>query len=278
MTVKIPLRVAVMLAFAAPAAAHREHDCRLLLVNDDGVEAAGIHALYKALEGECEILVVAPSHQQSGMSHAVPNVRAGLHARRVPFENDVRAFAVDGTPAEAAGLGLTALAGGKPFDLVVLGINDGENTGLANLYSGTINAGMEALVRGTPAVAFSQASADGASFDRSGKIARAIVRHVLANPLPAGIMLNINIPAEYSGAVVAPAAGMTVNLRSFDIVDDKDGEMTFRPQMGVEDNPPAGGDVANYLDGRITITPLALDRTAYAALPQLKDLANDLAR
>ena len=260
----------VLLAAASPASAA----CRLLIVNDDGIKAPGIAALHDALKADCEVVVAAPSSEQSGASHAIPNVRAGLRVRQVPVGEGGSGYAVDGTPAEAAGLALTALSGGKPFDLVVAGINRGENTGLANLYSGTINAAVEALLRGTPAVAFSQDSGYGDDYRASAEIARKLVRKLLARGLPKGVMLNVNIPMNPRGTVVVPARGMTVRIAGFEAVDGGEGVTLYKPRIAPDTSPPAGGDVAAYLAGRITVTPLALDRTDKPALRTVRWVAH----
>jgi len=248
--------------------------CRILIDNDDGIDAPGIHALYKMLKDMCTLVVVAPSTQQSGMSHAVPNVSNGLKVRAVPFE-DGMGYAVDGTPAEAACLGVMTLSDGKPFDLVVLGINEGENTGLGNLYSGTVNGGMEALVRGTPAIAFSLADEYGDDYARSAPIVRAIVRRALSRRLPPGVMLNVNIPLNYKAIAVLPSRGLSVLIESFTSSELANGQTLYRPVVKTNDTPPPGGDVAAYMAGIVTITPLAMDRTATRAMKSLQGWARD---
>lgn len=256
------IAVSFLFAAASPAAAV---GCRLLIVNDDGVGAPGIAALADALRADCEVVVSAPAGEQSGASHAIPNVRDGLRVRSVAVGSGT-GYAVEGSPAEAAGLGLTALSDGRRFDLVVSGINRGENTGLANLYSGTVNAAVEALVRGVPAIAISQDMGYGRDYAASAEIARKLVRKTLAKRLPEGVMLNVNIPMNPKGVTIAPASGMTVRIAGFDATDAGEGVTLYRARIAEETAPPAAGDVAAYRAGRITITPLALDRTDRAAL------------
>jgi 5'-nucleotidase len=233
-----------------------------LLDNDDGISAPGIHALYDMLKDMCTLVVVAPSGQQSGMSHAVPNVSNGLKVRTVPFEKGVMGYAVDGTPAEAACLGVITLSDGKPFDLVVMGINEGENTGLGNLYSGTVNGGMEAVVRGTQAVAFSLSDDYNGDYAKATPIVRAIVRLALAKPLPPGVVLNVNIPKDYTGVAVLPSLGLSVLIDSFTASPLPNGQTLYTPNVTANASPPPGGDVAGYMAGKVTITPLAMNRTA----------------
>ena len=253
-------------AFAAPPT---PASCRLLLVNDDGIDAPGIHALYQALKDDCELVVSAPATQQSGMSHSTPTLARGLglKVRSVPFEGG-SGFAVEGSPAESAGLGIMMLSGGRKFDLVVSGINAGENTGLANLYSGTVNAGMEAMVRDTPAIAFSQADEFNGDFSTTKPLVRAIVRRALAERLPSGVMLNVNIPKDFKRIVVVPSRGISVIL-SFTAVKG-DGVTTYHAKVVPNLSPPPGGDVAYYQAGDVTITPLELNRTAKTDLARFR--------
>lgn len=250
----------------SPANAGEDHQCRLLLVNDDGIDAPGIHALHDALKDMCMLVVAAPATDQSGMSHAVPDIAVGVPVRVIAFAPQTNGYAVAGTPAEAAGLGVLELAGG-PIDLVVSGINAGENTGLANLYSGTINAGMEALVRGTPAIAFSQDDAFGSDFSRSMPVVRAMVREALRHKLPRGVMLNVNIPKGYKGIRVRPSRGISTVITGFSTRSGANGATIYAAELKRATSVPPGGDVAAYRDGYISVAPLALDRTAARALP-----------
>ena len=242
--------------------------CRILLVNDDGVDSPGITALYDALKTDCEVVTAAPADNQSGASHAVPNIGAGIVVRRVKVGEDGEGYSVEGTPAEAAGLGIMALSGGVPFDLVIAGINRGENTGLANLYSGTVNAAMEALVRGAPAIAVSQDAAYGDDFAFSAALTRKLVDSVLNHGLPQGVILNVNIPVNPRGVVLVPSRGLSVGIDGFDASEQEDGAMLYTPRFAAVNGLP-DGDVKAYLDGYVSIAPLALDRTSNDSFSEL---------
>jgi len=254
---------------AAPATSP---PCRLLLDNDDGIGAPGIHALYDALKDMCTLVVVAPASEQSGMSQAVPNFSKGLTVHKIAFADGVTGYAVEGSPAEAACLGILALSDGKPFDLLISGINAGENTGLGNLYSGTVNAGMEALVRGTPAIAFSLTDEDGDDYSKAVPIVRSIVRQALARRLPPGVMLNVNIPKDYDGIAVLPSRGLSAILSGFTASPQANGDTLYKPDI-IYPNPapPPGGDVHGYFaEHKVTVTPLTMDRTATEAIAIIK--------
>ena len=111
---------------------------RILITNDDGIQAPGIAALYRCLEGLGERFVVAPARHQSASGHAL-TVREPLRVQTVRVPLAFEGYAVEGRPADCVKLALTHLLADKP-DLIVSGINDGANTGLNVLYSGTVAA------------------------------------------------------------------------------------------------------------------------------------------
>lgn len=265
---RLAAALAVFVAVAGPAAARDR--CRILITNDDGAGAPGIAALYRGLKPVCDVLMVAPAEDRSGWSHAIPDARRGFKARPATIDGEAAGYAVDGSPAEAVALGLIQFGRERPFDLVVSGIDDGENTGLANLYSGTVNAGMEALVRGVPAIAVSQAGGQGGDYRASAVFAARIVRAALRHRLPRGVMLNVNVPAAPDGRVaVLASAGLTASLPGFSAQPLASGEVLYAPRFA----PPARlppGDAAAFARGVITVAPLALDRTAHGSMAGLK--------
>lgn len=260
---------ALVVALAAEPAAAKGR-CRILVTNDDGAGAPGVAALYRGLKPVCDVLMVAPAEDRSGWSHAIPDARRGFSARPATIDGEAAGYAVQGSPAEATALGLVQFGAQRPFDLVVSGIDDGENTGLANLYSGTVNAGMEALVRGVPAIAFSQAGGQGDDYRASTAVAVRVVKAALKHRLPAGVMLNVNVPKAPNGQVaVMASAGLTASLPGFSAEPSDAGEVRYRPRFGPPGRLPPG-DAAAFEQGVTTIVPLALDRTAYAAIPAVK--------
>ena len=132
---------------------------RILVVNDDGIKAPGIHRLAKMAAGLGEVWVVAPDAQCSAMSQRI-TVRGDLEVKPYDFPVvGVTAYSVGGTPADCVKVALGCLMEEKP-DVVFSGINAGYNVGRDILYSGTIGAAMEALCGGVPAIAFSVAEED----------------------------------------------------------------------------------------------------------------------
>ena len=165
---------------------------RLLLTNDDGVYAIGIHALAKELSKYHDVTVLAPASQRSGFSHKIC-VEQPLSLERVQVEGlTCDTFATDGSPADCTRLGLYYLD--KEFDAVISGINQGSNLGTDILYSGTCGAAMEAAMHRLPALAVSLCSYNGGNFELAAKTAAKVIESGILSDLPFGITLNLNVP------------------------------------------------------------------------------------
>jgi 5'-nucleotidase len=165
----------------------------ILVSNDDGYDSPGIHALVTSLRRLGEVVVVAPATQQSAVGHAI-TVQQPLRARRIERGPHFRGWAVEGTPADSVKLGVTTLLGRKP-DLVVSGINHGMNTSINVIYSGTVSAATEGAILGIPSIAVSHAShAQDSDVRAAASFARTLAAEVLRRGLPAGTLLNVNVP------------------------------------------------------------------------------------
>jgi 5'-nucleotidase len=239
---------------------------RVLLSNDDGVHAPGLAALVAAFAGD-EVWVVAPDREQSASSHAI-----SLHRPLRLAELGPRRFAVDGTPTDAVYMGMNhVLKGGRP-DLVVSGINHGPNLGNDVLYSGTVAAAMEGALLGACAIAVSLAAPPPHDFGPAAAFAVALARRVVADPPPAPMLLNVNVPA-------GPVRGYRFTRL---------GHRTYGNEV-VEKLDPRGkryywiGSEASFRDvphsdcntvfdeGLVAVTPLHLDLTHDAMLQGLRN-------
>jgi 5'-nucleotidase len=165
---------------------------RILLTNDDGILAPGLGALYGVLVPDADVEVVAPQAAHSGSSHSI-TIRHPLLWQRVEVNGRFHAECVEGTPVDSVKLAVNVLLPEKP-DLVVSGINTGQNTGIHVLYSGTVAAAVEAAIMGIPAVAVSLQFSDNMDFERAAQIARPIIRRLIHHGLAPGQVCNINIP------------------------------------------------------------------------------------
>ena len=163
---------------------------KILISNDDGYRARGILALREALVGLADLTVVAPDRNKSGASNSL-TLDVPLRVTR----SDDDCYVVTGTPTDCVHLAISGLFDFE-HDMVVSGINDGENLGDDVLYSGTVAAAVEGRFLGLPTIAFSlqRPESGEADFSAAAKVARAMVAHLLAKPLDRSMILNVNVP------------------------------------------------------------------------------------
>src|SRR6266568_8832396 len=161
---------------------------RILLTNDDGIQAAGLKALEQKLVSLGEVTVVAPEREMSATSQAI-----SLHTPLRVHRLDERHYAVSGTPADAVIVALHHLLPEKP-DLVVSGINPGGNLGENVYYSGTVAGAMEAVLHGVPSFAISLASRKSPDFSTAAAFGARLATQILAEGLAEGVTLNVNVP------------------------------------------------------------------------------------
>ncbi len=238
----------------------------ILVSNDDGYHSEGIHVLADALESLGEVWVVAPDRENSAVSHALTLSRP-LRLNQL----SERHFTVDGTPTDCVTLGIGQVLKGRTPDLVVSGINFGANMGDDVHYSGTVSAAFEAAIMGVPAVAVSQVVGPEFSFVHAGRFARRIAARVLERGLPAGTLLNVNVPPRNPGGVRITRLGKRTYTEG--VVEDTDprGRKCYWIGGGDpkwEDIP--GTDFAAAGAGFISVTPLQLDMTDLAQLERLE--------
>lgn len=248
---------------------------RILIANDDGYLAPGLHALVRACAGLGEIDVVAPEQNASGTSNALT-----LNRPLSVFEargGAVEGFrVVNGTPSDCVHVALTGLLPHRP-DLVLSGINNGANMGDDTLYSGTVAAAMEGYLFGVRAIAFSQVDKGWRDLDAAAAAARVIVEHVLDDAMPAGPwLLNVNIPNRADAASL-PRAVTRLGRRhaSQPVVRQMNprGEPIYWiGPAGDARDAGEGTDFHATASGRISVTPLQVDLSDHAALPRWRTL------
>jgi 5'-nucleotidase len=240
---------------------------RVLLSNDDGVHAEGLRALAAAFEGD-EVWVVAPDREQSASSHAI-----SLHRPLRMTEVAPRWYAVDGTPTDAAYMGLNLVLKAARPDVVVSGVNHGPNLANDVLYSGTVAAAMEAALLGVNAIAVSLAGPPPHAFGDAARFAAALARRVVASPPPAPLLLNVNVPP-------GPVRGyrfVRLGRRTYgnEVVEKLDPRGRKYYWIGGEGGPTnqdiPGSDCNVALNERlVSVTPLHLDSTHDAVLQELR--------
>ncbi len=168
----------------------------ILVTNDDGITAPGLRALVRYMKEIGDVVVVAPDSPQSGKGHAI-TLDIALYSKKmkIDLENGANEeYSCSGTPADCVKMALQELLGRKP-DICVSGINHGSNSSINVIYSGTMSAAIEAGIEGVPAIGFSLCDYSwNADFEPAGESIKKIVREALANGIPQGVVLNVNIP------------------------------------------------------------------------------------
>ncbi len=244
---------------------------RILIANDDGYLAPGIAALVKACEGLGTIDVFAPESNASGTSNALTlSAPLTVHTAANGFRF------VTGTPSDSVHLALTSGLIPKP-DLVLSGINNGANMGDDTLYSGTVAAATEGFLFGVPSIAFSLVDKGWAHLDEAAKVARRVVDHVLAHPPATGHwLLNVNIP---STATCNRAPWHLTRLGRRHASRPAIGQLNPRGEqiywIGPAGDAREEASASEYRtdfqvtsEGGVSITPLQVDMTDHARMPQ----------
>lgn len=253
---------------------------RVLVSNDDGVDAPGIRVLAQGLrEAGHEVVVVAPDRDRSGASNSLT-----LDAPIRVVQLDERTWKVHGTPTDCVHVavsGMLETLGLQP-DIVVSGINDAANLGDDVIYSGTVAAAMEGRFLGLPAVAVSLASRGhrGTHFESAARAVVAIIERLRCDPLPASTILNVNVPDlpweairgfETSRLGHRHRAGPCTPLQ-----DPRGRQWWWIGFVGEELDAGPGTDFHAVRSGHIAISPIHVDLTRYQALEQVANWVNGL--
>jgi 5'-nucleotidase len=265
-----------------PARFLESSEVRVLITNDDGIQAEGLHALRRALDElpGVELYVIAPDSNRSATARSI-TTRSPLWVEEVSFDDGQAGFATDGTPVDCVRFAELGLLGERP-ELIVSGINHGSNLGDDITYSGTVAAALEGIVLGIPAIAISQQSAAremdfrlGRSFDFSASAALAaeIVRHVSQEPLPSDTLININCPADQPSGIEVTRLGKRLYDDELKLVEEEEDGGRRRYEIygfepSFEDEP--GTDLAAVARGQVSITPVHFDLTDEGGLERLR--------
>ncbi len=241
---------------------------RILLSNDDGYFAPGLAALADALAGLGEIVVVAPEQNRSGASNSL------TLDRPLMLKQAANGFYfVNGTPTDCVHLAVTGMLDTLP-DIIVSGINSGANMGDDTIYSGTVAAATEGYLLGIPSIAVSMTSFDGLNFATAARVARELVERHIHNPLPAPMLLNVNVPdipyAQLTGTEITrlgrrhkaePVVRMTSPRRE---------TVYWIGAAGAAADAGPGTDFYAIEQNRVSITPLQIDLTHVGQLPLVR--------
>ena len=165
----------------------------ILVTNDDGIMSPGIILLAEALSEEHEVLVVAPDVERSATGHAI-TIRTPLWAKEVKVGNKNIGYAINGTPADCVKLGLLAISDRK-IDLVISGVNKGQNMGIDVLYSGTVSGALEGAVTDTPSIAVSSSDWSNPEYETAARFMVDFLKIYDVSKMPDFTALNINVPS-----------------------------------------------------------------------------------
>ncbi|MBS0122903.1 5'/3'-nucleotidase SurE [Thetidibacter halocola] len=255
---------------------------RILLTNDDGINAPGLEvleAIAREIAGpQGEVWTVAPAFEQSGVAHCISYVHPTMIAQLGP-----RRFAAEGSPADCVLAGLHDVLKDTPPDLILSGVNRGNNSAENALYSGTLGGALEGALQGLPAIALSQYLGPRTAtlknpFEASARHGVDVVRRILAADPPGQdgyrLFYNVNFPpvpaAEVQGVRVVPQ-GMRENTRFAAEAQLSPTGRRFIWVRGGDQRAPVApdSDAGVNLAGYVSVTPMRADLTAHDALDSL---------
>ena len=243
---------------------------KILISNDDGIEAIGIRVLADSMRGLGAVTIVAPDKNRSGASNSLT-----LDAPIRIEEMETGVYRVSGTPTDCVHVALTGLLDEDP-DIVVSGINAGANLGDDVIYSGTVAAAMEGRFLGYPAVALSLVLSEHPQhhhFNTAGEAAIRLVKQLQRDPLPADTILNVNVPdcawPEIRGFEVTRLGHRHRAEPVVKSTDPRGRDMYWIGPAGAEQDAGPGTDFDAVRRKYISVTPIHVDLTRYQALDQV---------
>jgi 5'-nucleotidase len=242
---------------------------RILISNDDGYFAPGIEALAKALADAGEVTVVAPERDRSGASNSLTLDRP-LTVRRAP-----NGFLfVNGTPTDCVHLAVTGLLEELP-DIIVSGINLGQNMGDDTIYSGTVAAATEGYLLGLPSIAVSLSTKEGRHFETAGRIARDLVRRFGERPIGEPVLLNVNVPdvpMDALAGIEVTRLGKRHKAEGVVKTTNPRGQVVYWVgAAGPAADAGPGTDFHAVASNRVSITPLQMDLTHAQQIGAVRD-------
>jgi 5'-nucleotidase len=260
---------------------------KVLLTNDDGIQAAGLHAMRHSLleVPGIELAVIAPDANRSASARSI-TTRSPLWVEEIEFRDGTTGFASDGTPVDCVRFAYLGLVEFRP-ELIVSGINHGANLGDDITYSGTVAAALEGAVLGVPAIAVSQQSKKGEMDFRLGRefdfgtvaaFTAKLVERLEAQPLPPGTLLNVNCPAgpaDSLGGARVTRLGKRIYRDKLELQDEEHGDGRRRRLYRIYGDDPSyhhedDTDFAAIHEGMISVTPLNFELTDIERMDELR--------
>jgi 5'-nucleotidase len=247
----------------------------ILISNDDGIYSQGLYELAKRISVLGKVTVVAPDKEQSAIGHAI-TMHQPLRCRKIKLHDlDIDAWWVNGTPADCVKLGVETILSVKP-DLIISGINDGENLGTDIIYSGTVSAAIEGSMFNIPSIALSYARHCGADFSAPAEIAVQVIQQVLDHKEKDNMLLNINIPEtegiEFLKGVKVTRLGVKKYRNNFEERKDPRGNSYYwLAGELIQDEIGEDTDIYAVRNGYVSITPIHIDLSGYEDIKKIRD-------
>lgn len=250
---------------------------KVLITNDDGIDARGILALAKEISKKHEVTVVAPREQKSASSHSI-SIHNPIKIREEKIDKDFKAYSLVGTPADCTQAGLSLLC--EDIDLVISGINRGLNCGTDILYSGTVSAAVEGAIYNVPSIAISMEvdwERNDEDYTKAAKWISKVVDIAEKSYLRKDVVLNVNVPnileEEIKGIKVC-RLGKSTYKTNYVLVEENE-DMIYitkgtRNEISEEDS-----DLYFLSQGYVTLTPLHFDFTNFTILDEVKNIFED---
>jgi 5'-nucleotidase len=245
---------------------------KILVSNDDGIDALGIYALVLALKEIAEVTVVAPIKEQSAVGHGI-TMQMPLRVLKYNKNNEFFGYAVDGTPADCVKIGVRNIMKEAP-DLVISGINHGSNTAINIIYSGTVSAAREAAIMDIPAIAISVTNHVAKNFDFAGKVARHLALKLVQKDIPRGTLLNVNVPdlpeEEISGIRLTKQGKSKWDDIYEQRLDPYGREYYWLTGSLLEVDTELETDQASVRKNYVSVTPIHFDLTDYETYERMQ--------
>ncbi|MCK4934595.1 MAG: 5'/3'-nucleotidase SurE [Simkaniaceae bacterium] len=252
---------------------------RILITNDDGINAPGLKKLWEPVKDFADVFIVAPSTEQSGVGAGITFFKP-VHFEKVKWVDDTPAWKVGGTPADCVKVAIGALLDSPP-DLIISGVNKGSNAGRNVLYSGTVGGVIEGVLRKIPGIAFSYSDGDTAHYPHVKKFIPSLIKHFLEHPIADGTLMNVNFPHvadEMIKGYRMARQGKSLWIETPEINNQGDGVSHYHMRgKPAEYTEHSESDIYLLNKGYITVVPIHIDElTDHSLLKAHKPLFDEL--
>lgn len=245
---------------------------KILLTNDDGIYAPGIAAIAKTLTKIADVTVIAPDSERSAVSHAI-TLAHPIWAKKVKRDGKFFGYAISGTPADCVKFGIDVILKSKP-DLVISGINLGDNDGCSVFYSGTVAGAREGTLLGISSMAVSLATFSNPDFTYASKLAAKLARKIFIQKLPSETLLNVNVPnlpkSRLKGVCITRQGMTPIHGKFHKRFDPNSREYYWMTGKMPQHKKDLSVDTYALAQGYVTVTPIQCNVTDETSLAQLR--------